>query len=77
MAKFCNCGRSVNMPFCDGSHTLSEAQYQERCKEFDDSPQVECSVCEWTGNDSDTWTIEGQMCCPECREPVIMLDDLE
>ncbi len=26
----CGCGRSLNMPYCDGSHALSEAQYAER-----------------------------------------------
>ena len=31
---------------------------------------AKCTSCEWSGPESDTWTIEGQMCCPECREPV-------
>jgi CDGSH-type Zn-finger protein len=26
----CTCGRTTRPPMCDGSHTLTEAQYQER-----------------------------------------------
>jgi len=25
----CGCGRSLHMPYCDGSHGRSEAQYEE------------------------------------------------
>lgn len=25
----CGCGRSLHMPYCDGSHGRSEEQYQE------------------------------------------------
>jgi CDGSH-type Zn-finger protein len=26
----CTCGRTTRKPFCDGSHSLTEAQYKER-----------------------------------------------
>lgn len=26
----CTCGRTTRPPFCDGSHSLTPAQYQER-----------------------------------------------
>lgn len=29
----CTCGRSTNKPWCDGSHTLTEEQYQARLEE--------------------------------------------
>ena len=29
----CHCGRTTNQPWCDGSHTLTEEQYQARCRE--------------------------------------------
>jgi CDGSH-type Zn-finger protein len=31
----CTCGRTSNEPWCDGSHTLTEAQYQERRREIE------------------------------------------
>jgi CDGSH-type Zn-finger protein len=31
----CTCGRTTNEPWCDGSHTLTETQYQERCREVE------------------------------------------
>jgi len=26
----CGCGRSQNLPYCDGSHSLTEESYQEQ-----------------------------------------------
>lgn len=31
---------------------------------------AECTSCAWEGPEEDTITIEGVMCCPDCREPV-------
>lgn len=36
--------------------------------------EAECVQCSWKGALADTWDIEGQMCCPECREPVEILN---
>lgn len=30
----CTCGRSLNKPFCDGSHTLTEEKFKEREKQL-------------------------------------------
>ena len=32
--------------------------------------QVECVQCDWKGLVDETYDVEGQMVCPECREPV-------
>jgi len=32
----CTCGKSLNMPFCDGSHTLSDKQFEERKKQLEE-----------------------------------------
>ena len=65
-------------PYCESDVELTEhgiqkakedeEQMAEWNKEFDEN--AECTSCEWTGPEEDTLTIEGQMCCPECREPV-------
>lgn len=34
MARTCMCGRTLNAPFCDGSHTLSEKQFNERATQL-------------------------------------------
>jgi len=36
---------------------------------------AECVQCDWTGAVDDTHDIEGQMVCPECREPVEILEE--
>jgi CDGSH-type Zn-finger protein len=28
----CTCGKTLTEPWCDGSHTLTEAQYQEKIR---------------------------------------------
>ena len=39
-------------------------------EQLDQLEQVECVQCEWKGMVDETWDVEGQMVCPECREPV-------
>lgn len=34
MARQCGCGRTLNKPFCDGSHTLTEKQFEERTRQI-------------------------------------------
>lgn len=36
MARKCDCGRTLNEPFCDGSHTLTEQQYLERAVQLEE-----------------------------------------
>jgi hypothetical protein len=35
---------------------------------------AECVQCSWKGAIEDTYDVEGQMVCPECREPVEILE---
>lgn len=71
-------------PMCDSQVVLTELGEQEEKERaarqaewdaMDDEPEeepyhAECTSCEWEGPEADTITIEGQMCCPECREVV-------
>lgn len=38
--------------------------------ELDELEQMNCTQCEWTGKFEQTNDWDGQMCCPECGEPV-------
>ena len=41
--------------------------------------QVECVQCDWRGLADETYDVEGQMVCPECREPVefVNVDEMD
>ena len=41
--------------------------------------QVECVQCDWRGLVDETYDVEGQMVCPECREPVefVNVDEMD
>ena len=60
-----------------------QARWDKEAEEFDDEEEIEesynaeCTSCDWEGPESDTLTIEGQMCCPECREPVYTAEQVE
>jgi len=41
----------------------------------DQIAQAECVQCDWRGAVDDTYDVEGQMVCPECREPVEVLEE--
>lgn len=44
----------------------------------DEEPyHAECTSCTWEGPEEDTITIEGVMCCPDCREPVWTAEQVE
>jgi uncharacterized protein YbaR (Trm112 family) len=58
------------------------ARWAEESEEFEDESEeipehAECTSCEWTGPEADTLTIEGVMCCPECREPVFTYEQVQ
>jgi hypothetical protein len=36
---------------------------------------AECVQCDWTGAIDDTNDVEGQMVCPECQEPIEILEE--
>ena len=38
---------------------------------------AECTSCVWEGPEADTITVEGVMCCPECREPVYTAEQVQ
>ena len=38
--------------------------------EIDALEQVECVQCDWKGTVDETWDDEGEMVCPECKQPV-------
>ena len=45
--------------------------------ELDELEQVECVQCDWKGSVEQTNDWDGQMCCPECGEPVEFIDSEE
>lgn len=51
-------------------------EFDEDEEEIEESYNAECTSCEWTGPEGDTLTIEGQMCCPDCREPVFTAEQV-
>lgn len=72
-------------PYCESDvelteHGIQEAKEWEERKakwaqeedeeEIEESYHAECTSCAWEGPEADTITVEGVMCCPECREPV-------
>jgi uncharacterized Zn finger protein (UPF0148 family) len=38
---------------------------------------AECLSCAWAGPEEDTIMIEGQMCCPDCRETVLTAEQVQ
>ena len=50
---------------------------EEEESEIDEPYHAECTSCVWTGPEEDTITIEGVMCCPECREPVYTAEQVK
>jgi hypothetical protein len=56
-----------------------EAALQELKDEFERLTltvvNAECVQCDWAGAVDDTYDVEGQMVCPECREPVEILEE--
>lgn len=49
---------------------LAEEYGTPTADEIEALEQVECVQCEWKGLVDETYDVEGQMVCPECREPV-------
>ena len=37
--------------------------------------KVFCTTCGWKGADTDCLNWDGQLCCPECAEPIIFEED--
>lgn len=47
-----------------------KAEFDALCEEDNSVFEVECIQCSWKGGVDETWDSEGQMVCPECKEPV-------
>ena len=43
----------------------------------DYTQKVLCTTCGWKGIDNDCLNWDGQLCCPECAEPIIFEEDEE
>ena len=49
---------------------LAEEYGTPTADEIEALEEVECVQCEWKGLVDETYDVEGQMVCPDCREPV-------
>jgi hypothetical protein len=77
-------GRKNRKKYCRTKSDVAdlEAALQELKDEFEalcaDTPNLinsACTGCAWEGPIDDTYDVEGQMVCPECREPVEILSE--
>jgi hypothetical protein len=54
-----------------------KAEFEALCEDMPATIDCECVQCSWRGPIDDTYDVEGQMVCPECREPVEILEENE
>ena len=68
-------GRKNRKKYCHvGDAADLEAALEELKAEFELINSA-CTGCAWEGPIDDTYDVEGQMVCPECREPVEILSE--
>lgn len=49
-----------------------KAEFEKMCEDYE--ADCECVQCEWRGTVDETHDSDGQMVCPECHEPVELLE---